>query len=45
MQKEYTGSIQDPENNAGQDFYWEDCLCANTMSCWHENLYYFLFFF
>ena len=40
MQKEYTGSIRDPENkNAGHDFYWEDCLYANTMSCWHEILY------
>jgi hypothetical protein len=43
MQKEYTGSIRDTENkNAGHDFYWEDCMCANTMSCWHENLYYLL---
>jgi hypothetical protein len=39
MQKEYTGSIRDPENkNAGGDFNREDCLCANTMGCWHENL-------
>ena len=48
MQKEYTGCIRDTENKkAGYDFYWEDCLYANTRSCWHENLYYLLtkFFF
>jgi hypothetical protein len=40
MQKEYTGWIRNPENkNAGHDFYQEDCLYANTVSRWQENLY------
>jgi hypothetical protein len=38
MQKEYISSIRDTENkNAAQD-----CVSANTMSCWHESLYYLL---